>query len=268
MKFLILVSALLAAASALPTYSNPGWVVPAGSIGLSGIVRRDGTIEGFTGDFTRDIVAIGPSGIVTKSGANVQLDSNLHRVRRAYYAGFTRPEGSVGYSGIVRADSTVDAFSGDFSHDIVAIGPSGIVTKSGKNVQLDSNLHRVRRAYYAGFTRPEGSVGYSGIVRADGTVDAFSGDFSHDIVAIGPSGIVTKSGKNVQLDNNLHRVRRDYAGFTRPEGSVGYSGIVRADGTVDAFSGDFSHDIVAIGASGIVTKSGKNVQLTSGLYRV
>nr|XP_053640689.1 uncharacterized protein LOC128694578 [Cherax quadricarinatus] len=264
MKFLVVVAAAVAAVSALPT--NPGFVLPAGNIGLSGITRTDGTIEGFTGDFTRDIVAIGHSGIVTRSGNNVQLDRNLHRVRRAYY-GFTRPEGSVGLSGIVRTDGTIDAFPGDFTHDIVAIGDSGIVTKSGKNVQLDRNLHRVRRAYY-GFTRPEGSVGLSGIVRTDGTIDAFPGDFTHDIVAIGDSGIVTKSGKNVQLDRNLHRVRRAYYGFTRPEGSVGLSGIVRTDGTIDAFPGDFTHDIVAIGDSGIVTKSGKNVQLDRNLHRV
>ncbi|XP_042206142.1 cuticle protein CP1158-like [Homarus americanus] len=200
MRFLVVIAVMVAAVGAFP--SNAGYVLPAGNIGYSGIVRTDGTIEAFPGDFSHDIVLIGPSGIVTKSGKNVQLDRNLHRTKRS--AGFVRPEGSVGYSGIVRTDGTIEAFPGDFSFDIVLIGPSGIVTKSGKNVQLDRNLHRTKRS--AGFVRPEGSVGYSGIVRTDGTIEAFPGDFSYDIVLIGPSGIVTKSGKNVQLDRNLHRV--------------------------------------------------------------
>lgn len=58
-----------------------------------------------------------------------------------------------------------------------------------------------------GFTRPGvGSIGLSGMVLTDGTIVHFTPEFIEDIAVIGESGIVTKSGKNVQLTQDLHRV--------------------------------------------------------------
>lgn len=129
----------------------------------------------------------------------------------------------------------------------------------------------VASASPVGFTRKGvGLIGRSGIVTVDGRIIPFTREFIDDIVEIGESGIVTKSGKNVHLTLDLERTKRDIsAGFTRPGvGSINHSGAVLTDGTIIEFSPEFSEDILYFEESGIVTKSGKNVQLTADLRRV
>jgi len=217
----------------------------------------------FSHAFAHNIVLIGPSGIVTKDGSNAQLTSDLHRVKRS--AGYVSDAGNIGHAGILRADGSTDLFDHNFAHNIVLIGPSGIVTKDGSNAQLTSDLHRVKRS--AGYVSTAGNIGHAGILRADGSTDQFSHQFAHNIVLIGPSGIVTKDGNNAQLTSDLHRVKRS-AGYVSAAGNIGHSGILRADGSTDLFSHGFAHNIVLIGPSGIVTKDGNNAQLTSDLHRV
>merc|ERR1712228_34585 len=81
---------------------------------------------------------------------------------------------------------------------------------------------------------------------------------------VGPSGIVTKDGRNIQLTDDLqfvHRAKRS-AGFVSPKGNIGHSGILRADGTTDLFSHDQAHNILLIGDSGMITDDGIPIQFT------
>lgn len=137
----VVVAAVVAVAVATPVgFSRAG----VGVIGLSGIVTVDGRIIPFSPEFTDDIVEIGESGIVTKSGNNVHLTLDLQRTKRDVTNGFTRPQvGSIGYAGAVLTDGTIIQFSPEFIEDILYFGESGIVTKSGKNVQLTADLKRV-----------------------------------------------------------------------------------------------------------------------------
>merc|ERR1711913_194330 len=112
-------------------------------------------------------------------------------------AGYVSAAGNIGHSGILRIDGSTDLFSHNFAHNIVLIGPSGIVTKDGSNVQLTDDLRRVKRS--AGYVSAAGNIGHAGILRADGSTDLFSHNFAHNIVLIGPSGIVTKDGTNAHL---------------------------------------------------------------------
>ncbi|XP_068218611.1 uncharacterized protein [Palaemon carinicauda] len=248
---------------------SAGFVTPKGNLGYSGILRADGSTDLFSHDEAHNILLIGPSGIVTKDGRNMQLTDDLRIVGRSKRsAGFVTPKGNLGYSGILRADGSTDLFSHDEAHNILLIGPSGIVTKDGRNMQLTDDLRIVGRSKRsAGFVTPKGNLGYSGILRADGSTDLFSHDEAHNILLIGPSGIVTKDGRNMQLTDDLRIVGRSKrsAGFVTPKGNLGYSGILRADGSTDLFSHDEAHNILLIGPSGIVTKDGRNMQLTDDL---
>jgi len=166
-------------------------------VGPSGIVGLDGKNTQFDAPAAPTVLLDGPSGQVMSDGRLVQK-----RAKRS--AGYVSAAGNIGHSGILRADGSTDLFSHDFAHNIVLIGPSGIVTKDGTNAQLTSDLHRVRRS--AGYVSAAGNIGHSGILRADGSTDLFSHDFAHNIVLIGPSGIVTKDGTNAQLTSDLRRV--------------------------------------------------------------
>lgn len=175
----------------------------------------------------------------------------------------------VGPSGIVSPDGKNIQFTHDFADSVVLTGPSGIVTKDGNNLQLTAGQASLNAATppapqpVAQYVTYRANVGPSGIVYPDGELVQFSQAVADNIVLVGPAGIVTKDGQNIQL-----RAKRSAAGFVLPKGNIGYSGILRADGTYDLFSHDFAFDIVSLGPSGIVTKSGKNIQLTDDLRRV
>ncbi|XP_047501518.1 cuticle protein CP1158-like [Penaeus chinensis] len=173
---------------------------------------------------------------------------------RSINAGWVLPPGNIGTSGILRKDGSTDLFSHDFAHDIVAIGPSGIVLKNGPPVQLDADLKMVgrsKRSSGAGYVLPAGNLGYSGIVRKDGTVDLF--DFAHDIAEIGPSGIVLKNGQPIQLDADLRIVGRSKRHV------IGDTGMITDWGQIIQFREPFT-TIVHEGPSGIVLSDGQNIQ--------
>ncbi|XP_071526320.1 uncharacterized protein [Panulirus ornatus] len=242
-------------------------------VGQSGIVRPTGDNTQFTREFADDIVLAGPSGVVTRSGKNLQLTSDLYFVPRAKRStSLISEKGNIGTSGILRADGTTDLFSYDLAHDILLVGPAGIVTKSGRNLQLTEDLRlvnpRVRRS--TSLISEKGNIGTAGILRADGSTQLFSHDLAHDILLIGPGGIVTKSGRNLQLTDDLTFVPRAKrsTSLISEKGNIGTSGILRADGTTDLFGHDLAHDILLIGPAGIVTKSGRNLQLTEDLRLV
>merc|ERR1712035_57568 len=170
----------------------------------------------------------------TKSG-NIQLTVDLHRVKRDL----------LGPSGMIRAGGTQVQFKSE-SPSIILDGPSGFIMSDGTLVQ-----RRSKRST-AGWVLPKGNLGYSGILRADGTYEQFSHDFAHDILLLGPSGIVTKNG-NIQLTDDLHRVKRDL---------IGPSGMILSDGTQVQFKTE-SPSVLLDGPSGLVMSDGTLVQRRS-----
>uniref|UniRef100_A0A0P4VT96 Uncharacterized protein n=1 Tax=Scylla olivacea TaxID=85551 RepID=A0A0P4VT96_SCYOL len=223
-------------------------------VGYSGIVSPDGNNIQFTHDFAHSIVLSGPSGIVTSDGTNLQLTAGQAALHAASPAApqpvpqLVISRSVVGPSGIVSPAGNVQ-FTQEMVDDNVLVGPSGIVTKSGQNIQFnDQGLPRTKRS--AGYVLPGGILGHSGIVRTDGTIEQFSHDFVHDILLMGPSGIVTKSGKNIQLTADLHRVKRDLKGP---------SGMILRDGTQVQFkTGDTT--VLLDGPSGVILSDGTLLQ--------
>ncbi|XP_042223569.1 uncharacterized protein LOC121867620 isoform X2 [Homarus americanus] len=210
-------------------------------VGHSGIVRPDGVNTQFSHAFADDIALVGPSGIVTKSGQNVQLTSDLHFVPRAKRsAGMVSAKGNIGHSGILRADGTTDLFSHDLAHDILLIGPSGVVTKSGRNLQLTDDLRIVNPRT----KRSVPLVGPSGMITAEGIPIQFSKPGT-TILLDGPSGYVMSDGTLVQKRSKRHL--------------VGESGIITSDG--QQIQLEHGVKVVLAGPSGILLSNGKNIQL-------
>ncbi|KAK7083104.1 hypothetical protein SK128_001512 [Halocaridina rubra] len=262
-------------------------------VGPSGIVSPDGVNTQFSHEFAHDIALVGPSGIVTKSGANRQLTFGEAQLNLGIPAApaplpvaqFVAQRGVIGHSGIVRPDGKNVQFTHDLANNIVLVGPSGIVTKDGSNIQLTDDLQFVHRAKrQVGFVSNKGNAGTSGILRSDGSTDLFDFNLAHDIVLIGPSGIVTKSGNNLQLTDDLRiansRTKRALVGpsgmitddgtpiqFTRQGVYIlleGPSGYVMSDGTLVQKRAKRSPEHV-VGASGIITSSGQLIQLEPGV---
>merc|ERR1711970_612536 len=181
--------------------------------------------SGLTPEQYSNAIVVGPSGMVGLDGKNVQFDAPA-----APTVLLDGPSGQVMSDG--RLIQKRAKRSAGYVSAAGNIGHSGIVTRDGTNAQLTSDLHRVKRS--AGYVSTAGNIGYSGILRADGSTDLFSHDFAHNIVLIGPSGIVTRDGTNAQLTSDLHRVKRS-AGYVSTAGNIGYSGILRADGSTDLF---------------------------------
>ncbi|XP_042872871.1 uncharacterized protein LOC122253655 [Penaeus japonicus] len=189
MKFLVLLAAVVACVGARSI--NAGWVLPAGNIGTSGILRKDGSTDLFSHEFAHRIVAIGPSGIILEDGSPVQLDADLNMVGRSKRsAGYVLPAGNLGRSGIVRKDGTVDLFDFDFAHDIAELGPSGIVLKSGQPIQLDENLRMVGRS-------KRHIMNDSGMLTTWGQAIVFKKPFT-TILLDGPGGMVLSDGQLIQ----------------------------------------------------------------------
>ncbi|XP_066973522.1 uncharacterized protein [Macrobrachium rosenbergii] len=238
-------------------------------VGPSGIVSPDGVNTQFTPEFANGIVLVGPSGIVTKSGSNRQLNPGEATLNAAIPPALapipvakylSSPRGVIGPSGIVRPNGNNIQFTYDQANNILLVGPSGIVTKDGNNIQFTDDLqlvHRVRRNL--GLVSAKGNIGTSGILRADGSTDLFSLDLAHDILLIGPSGIVTKSGRNLQLTDDLRivnpRSRRSLEGAL-----IGSSGIITKSGQQIQFEPGVS--VVQAGPSGVVLSNGRNIQFT------
>ncbi|XP_068218616.1 uncharacterized protein [Palaemon carinicauda] len=245
MNSLVLLCALVAGASASTFYT--------GLMGPSGHIRPDGTGVQFTREEADNIILVGPSGVVTRDGNNLQRLPDHTRAKRN--VGYVNAKGSIGYSGVVRTDGTIEAFSPADIDNIVLFGPSGVVTKDGRNWQLDENLNIRRTKRNVGYVNAKGSIGYSGVVRTDGTIEAFSPADIDNIVLFGPSGVVTKDGRNWQLDENLN-IRRTKRHL------IGDSGLITRDGTPVQFK-RAGVEIILEGPSGLLLSDGTQVQLRS-----
>merc|ERR1711962_1257698 len=160
----------------------------------------------------------------------------------------------VGPSGIVSPDGKNVQFTHDQANNIAVAGPSGIVTKDGKNIQLthgQATLNAAIPAPVAPLASPlaptlTGLVGASGIVQKSGNTQ-FTREQAEDILLIGPSGIVTKSGKNIQLRSKRH--------------TIGDGSAILADGTLVQFQhGTVAPYILLEGPSGILWSNGQLTQ--------
>jgi len=203
MNCLVLLCTVVAGASAANFYR--------GIIGHSGIVNYDGNNVQFTPEQADNIVLVGPSGVVTRDGRNMQRLPDEHRAKRD--VGFVNNKGSFGLSGVVRTDGTIEAFSAADADNIVLIGPSGVVTKDGRNWHLDENLH-IRRS-------KRHLIGDSGIVTRDGTQIQFK-EPGVKVILEGPSGLLLSDGTQVQF-----RSKRATTAFGH---TYGDGGIITKDG--------------------------------------
>jgi len=230
-------------------------------VGPSGIVTPNGVNIQFTHDLANNVAVVGPSGIVTKDGRNIQLPAGLEHLTLADFnipAPVASPvvhhspllAGLVGASGIVHPAGNTQ-FTREQAEDIVLIGPSGIVTKSGRNIQLRAKRHL---------------IGEGGAVLTDGTLVQFNHGATETpyIVLEGPSGILWSNGQQTQK-----RAKRSL---------VGPSGIVGADGTLTQFghaevglraglTAEQNANAVVVGPSGIVNRNGINTQFAAPAAR-
>jgi len=216
-------------------------------VGPSGIVNPDGTLVQFTAEQAANIAVIGPSGIVTKDGSNMQLPSGQDfftaadiptPVAKPKAALPTSPllAGLAGPSGIVSEKGNTQ-FTREFADNIAVIGPSGAVTKDGRNVQF-----RTKRSAH--------NIGASGIILADGTpVQLIKGGEGVHILLEGPSGIIMSDGTMVQK-----RAKRSTH-------NIGASGVILADGTpVQLIKGGEGVYVVLEGPSGVILSDGTVAQ--------
>jgi len=236
MNSLAIICLLAVGASAAPNFQ--------GLISHSGIVRPDGRNIQFTQAQADNIILVGPSGIVTRDGQNIQLTKDLQFVSRTKRsAGHVSGKGIIGHSGILRTDGSTDLFSHDQAHNILLIGPSGIVTKDGKNLQLTEDLRiansRQKRHLY----------GASGMITKDGYPIQFSRP-GVTILLEGPSAYVMSDGTLVQK-----RAKRSAVSYGN---IVGHSGIITNKGQLIQLPAGVS--VVHAGPSGAVLSNGQNIQ--------
>jgi len=162
----------------------------------------------------------------------------------------------VGSSGIVSADGNNVQFSQAFADDILFSGPSGIITKSGKNRQLTHSQaaaaphHHVPIPILRAPAHP--LVGPSAILHADGTATQFTHHQATNAAVIGASGIVGKDGVNTQF-----RVKR---AVNEHGDIVGDSGVVSSDGQLLQLT-EPGVKVVARGPSAILLSNGQAIQL-------
>merc|ERR1711970_227157 len=303
-------------------------------VGLSGIISPDGKNIQFSHDQANNIAVAGPSGIVTKDGKNIQLTHGQATLNAAIPAPAaptpvnlppTLAAGVVGASGIVHPAGNTQ-FTREQAENIILIGPSGIVTRDGRNIQLRSKLtpdqytraivvgpsgavaldgKNIQFAAPAGVTvlldGPSGTVmsdgtlvqkrakraliGPSGMIRADGTPVQFTqaegevratltDEQNAKAVVVGPSGIVNVDGINTQFDAPAapHVILDGPSGQVMSDGSlvqkvvkrslplVGLSGVILADGTPIQLPAGVT--IASAGPSGVVLSNGQNIQFS------
>jgi len=288
--------------AAIPTPAVPSVPLPptlAGVVGPSGIVHPTGNTQ-FTREQAENIVLIGPSGIVTKDGRNIQLRSRRSLIGPSgmFWNGvpiqFSHAEGQqrakltpdqysravvVGPSGAVALDGNNIQFAAPAAPTVLLDGPSGTVMSDGTLVQK-----RAKRAL----------IGPSGMLLADGTPVQFSQaegqlrakltpeQYSRAIV-VGPSGAVALDGNNIQFDAPAAAtvLLDGPSGTVMSDGTlvqkrakrslIGPSGMIRADGTPVQFTqaegevratltAEQNARAVVVGPSGIVNVDGMNTQ--------
>jgi len=254
-------------------------------VGPSGIISPDGKNIQFTHDQANNIAVAGPSGIVTKDGKNIQLTHGQATLNAAIPAPAAPTPvnlpptlaGVVGASGIVHPAGNIQ-FTREQAENIILIGPSGIVTKDGRNIQLRSKRSLIgpsgmlHNGIPVQFSHAEGQlrakltpdqytraivVGPSGAVALDGNNIQFAAPAGVTVLLDGPSGTIMSDGTLVQK-----RAKRAL---------IGPSGMIRADGTPVQFTqaeGEVRATLtteqnakaVVVGPSGIVNVDGINTQ--------
>merc|ERR1712128_141256 len=173
----------------------------------------------------------------------------------------------VGPSGIVSPDGRNVQFTHAQAHNIAVVGPSGIVTKDGKNIQLTHGQATLNAAIPTPFAPSvplpptlAGVVGASGIVHPAGNIQ-FTREQAENIVLIGPSGMLLADGTPVQLTQAEGQLR---AKLTPEQYSraivVGPSGVVTLDGRNIQFAAPAAATVLLDGPSGTVMSDGTLVQ--------
>jgi len=279
--------------AAIPTPAAPSVPLPptlAGVVGASGIVHPAGNTQ-FTREQAENIVLIGPSGIVTKDGRNIQLRSKRSLIGPSgmFWNGvpiqFSHAEGQL------RSKLTPDQYS-----RAVVVGPSGAVALNGNNIQFAAPAAAtVLLDGPSGTVMSDGTlvqkrakralIGPSGMIRADGTPVQFTqaegevratltAEQNARAVVVGPSGIVNVDGMNTQFDAPAvpHVILDGPSGQVLSDGSlvqkivkrslplVGPSGIILADGTPIHLPAGVT--IASAGPSGVVLSNGQNIQFS------
>ena len=213
--------------------------------GESGIIFPDGTLRQLTPEEAANIAAIGQSGVVFKDGSNKQFDMEFAALHNNLPAP-ARPEevafGPYGYHGIIKPDGNNVQFSHDQHSNVVLVGPSGVITADGKNLQLDQDglplpLRRKRAVSLEG---------PSGVLFADGQLRHLPVGVT--VVSVGPSGATLSNGKHVQF-----REKRAASGAV-----VGSAGFITPSGVPVQLAPGVT--VASSGPSGIVLSTGENVQ--------
>merc|ERR1711970_788809 len=179
----LVLSVVVAVAQGRPSnIPNNGLVTPLGNIGTSGIVPLNGAPTLFNHDLAHDILFFGPSGIITKSGRNVQLTAELQlatpgRSKRSIPSnGLVTARGNIGTSGIVPLNGAPTLFSHDLANDI----------QLTEDLQLATPGRSKRHI-----------IGDSGMLTSWGQAIQFREPFT-TIVLEGPSGILLSDGQHIQ----------------------------------------------------------------------
>ncbi|KAK8393640.1 hypothetical protein O3P69_006753 [Scylla paramamosain] len=213
--------------------------------GESGIVFPDGRLKQFTREEADNVAEIGESGVVFKDGSHKQFDMEFATLHNNLPAP-ARPEpvafGPYSYTGIVMPHGNNRQFTHDEHTNIVLVGPSGVVTADGRNLQLDQEglplpLRRKRSVALEG---------PSGAQFSDGQLVHLP--VGVKIVLVGPSGATLSNGNHVQF-----REKRSPSGAV-----VGPSGMITPSGQVIQFAPGVS--VPVHGPSGAVFSTGKNIQ--------
>ncbi|CAL4158161.1 unnamed protein product, partial [Meganyctiphanes norvegica] len=211
-------------------------------VGPSGIVSPDGKNIQFSSiDEFNNLLYAGPSGVITKDGKNIQLTAD----QQTLYSNLQPKD--VPVAPVVDSEPAVRATLTNEENDNAAVvGPSGIVNHDGVNVQFDA--------------APTVSVllnGPSGIVMSDGTLIQKKVS-KRSLPLIGPSGMIDEDLNQIQFDGSpglAVRTKLSKAELLNAA-VIGPSGIVNKDGVNVQFDKLPEPDILLEGPSGYVMTDG------------
>merc|ERR1712180_38973 len=241
-------------------------------VGPSGIVSPDGkNIQFSSGAEFDNLLYAGPSGVITEDGNNIQLTAD----QQSLYSNLLPKDAPV--AAPVDPEPSVRATLTNEENDNAAvIGPSGIVNKDGVNVQFDA----APTAYVL-------LDGPSGIVMSDGTL--IQKKVKRSLPLIGPSGMIDEDGNQIQFDGSpglavttkLSKAEKENAAVIGPSGIVNFDGVnvqfdklpepeILLEGPSGYVMTDGSlrqkvvkRSVPLIGPSGMLTADGRQVQFTA-----
>merc|ERR1712121_337958 len=215
-------------------------------VGPSGIVSPDGkNIQFSSADEFNNLLYAGPSGVITKDGKNIQLTAD----QQTLYSNLQPKD--VPVAAPVDPDPSVRAtLTNEEKDNAAVIGPSGIVNNDGANVQFDA--------------APTVSVlldGPSGTIMSDGTPIQKTVS-KRSLPLIGPSGMIDEDGNQIQFDGSpglavttkLSKAEKENAAV------IGPSGIVNFDGVNVQFDKLPEPTILLEGPSGYIMSDGSQIQ--------